>query len=84
MINPLPHGFARLCPSRFVSRLCQPQRNPAASPRTRGHGWNRIEEKGELVRQPLNLNELIQESLMLTQPEISRKKVFLQLDLAPD
>jgi PAS domain S-box-containing protein len=41
-------------------------------------------KKSEPVRKPLNLNELIQETVVLTQSELTRKKVLLQTELARD
>ena len=41
-------------------------------------------KKSEPVRKPLNLNELIQETVALTQSEMTRKKVLLQTELARD
>ena len=41
-------------------------------------------KKGEPVRTLLNLNQLIQETLTLTQPELTRKQVSLQTELAPE
>lgn len=40
--------------------------------------------KGEPSREPLDLNELVRETLALTQPELSRRQVTLQTRLAPD
>ncbi|HTV63159.1 MAG TPA: ATP-binding protein, partial [Verrucomicrobiae bacterium] len=41
-------------------------------------------KKSEPTRTPLNLNKLIQETVALTQPELTRKKVSLKIELAPD
>jgi PAS domain S-box-containing protein len=41
-------------------------------------------KKSEPARIPLNLNELIQETVTLTQAELTRKKVSLKIKLAPD
>ena len=41
-------------------------------------------KKSEPIRTPLNLNKLIQETVALTQPELTRKKVSLKIKLAPD
>jgi C4-dicarboxylate-specific signal transduction histidine kinase len=40
-------------------------------------------KKGEPTRIPLDLNEVIQETVALTQPELARRKVSLQTELAP-
>ena len=40
-------------------------------------------KKGEPIRTPLDLNELIRETVALTQPEFARRKVSLQTELAP-
>jgi PAS domain S-box-containing protein len=39
-------------------------------------------KKGELTRTPVDLNELIHEALALVSPELARKKVSVQTDLA--
>jgi signal transduction histidine kinase len=41
-------------------------------------------KKGEPARTPLNLNDLIQETVALARPEITRRKVSLQTRLAPE
>jgi PAS domain S-box-containing protein len=41
-------------------------------------------KKGEPVRAPLNINEVVQETIALTQPELARRKVLLQLALASE
>jgi PAS domain S-box-containing protein len=41
-------------------------------------------KKSEPARTPLNLNKLIQETVALTQPELTRKKVSLKIRLAPN
>jgi PAS domain S-box-containing protein len=41
-------------------------------------------KKGEPARTLVNLNQLIHETLTLTQPELTRKQVSLQLELAPE
>ena len=43
-----------------------------------------LTKKSEPVRKPVNLNELIRETVSLTQPELKRKKVSLQLELSSD
>jgi PAS domain S-box-containing protein len=40
--------------------------------------------KGEPIRTPLDINELIQETVALTQPELARRKVSLQTELASE
>jgi len=41
-------------------------------------------KKSEPARNPLNLNELIQETVSLTRSELKQKRVLLQTDLAPE
>lgn len=41
-------------------------------------------KKGGPARVPVNLNDLVRETVALAQPEISRRKAALQTDLAPD
>lgn len=40
--------------------------------------------KRQPVKKPIDLNELIQETLALTQPELNRKRVALEIELTPD
>lgn len=42
-----------------------------------------ILKKSEPSRTPVNLNELIEETLILTQPELKQKKISLQVELSP-
>jgi PAS domain S-box-containing protein len=41
-------------------------------------------KKGEPIRTPLNINEVIQETITLAQPELARHKVTLQTELATE
>ncbi len=41
-------------------------------------------KKGEPARTPVNLNELVQETIVLTKPELILNKVTLQTELAPE
>ena len=41
-------------------------------------------KKGEPAKMPLDLNDLIQETVALTQAELARKKVSLQTELSPE
>jgi len=40
--------------------------------------------KSEPLRTPVNLNELVQETITLAQPELTRKKILLQTELSPE
>ncbi|HTV38995.1 MAG TPA: ATP-binding protein [Candidatus Sulfotelmatobacter sp.] len=40
-------------------------------------------KKGEPDRKPINLNDLVQETVVLIQPELKRKKVSVNTELAP-